>query len=164
MQKMEETCPQLLDLIPKEREWLVNKDDRRSHGSAEEKKLELRLGPPGQDWSNLRDNTSISHKERDESLLSLGYFYNNNSNGNQTHHFDSSEKKTVLPSPWSSPPSGYHNQTKGPSFLQYSPSSQSLPVTQKASQSCCTKVVDLQSAEKKASVNTAVTNNTSQKR
>ncbi|KAK9923481.1 hypothetical protein M0R45_031898 [Rubus argutus] len=163
MQKMEETCPQLLDLIPKEREWLVNKDDRRSHGSAEEKKLELRLGPPGQDWSNLRDNTSISHKERDESLLSLGYFYNN-SNGNQTHHFDSSEKKTVLPSPWSSPPSGYHNQTKGPSFLQYSPSSQSLPVTQKASQSCCTKVVDLQSAEKKASVNTAVTNNTSQKR
>lgn len=164
MQKMEETCPQLLDLIPKEREWLVNKDDRRSHGSSEEKKLELRLGPPGQDWSNLRDNTSISLKERDESLLSFGYFYNNNSNGNQTHHFASSEKKTVLPSPWSSPPSGYHNQTKGPSFLQYSPSSQSLPVTQKASQPCCTKVVDLQSAEKKAAVNTAVTNNTSQKR
>ncbi|XP_050384169.1 auxin-responsive protein IAA26 [Argentina anserina] len=160
--------PQLLDLIPNEREWLVNKGE--SHGSSEEKKLELRLGPPGQDWSNLTDNTSRGQKERDESLLSLGYFCNNSnsSNGNQTHHFACSERKTVLSSPWSSSssPSGYpQNQTKGPSFLQFSQSSQSLPVTQKASQPCCTKAVDLQSAEKKkASANSAVTNTTSQKR
>ncbi|XP_004302853.1 PREDICTED: auxin-responsive protein IAA26-like [Fragaria vesca subsp. vesca] len=164
MQKMEEACPQLLDLIPKEREWLVSKDE--SHGYSEEKKLELRLCPPGQDWSNLRDNTSRGQKERDESLLSLGYFYNSSSSGNQTHHFASSERKTVLSSPWSSSPSGYpNNQTKGPSFLQFSPSSQSLPVTQMTSQPCCTEAVDLQNAEKKkASANPAVTNNTSQKR
>lgn len=54
--------PQLLDLIPKERNWFVKREDdhnkdgsRRSHGHggvSDEKKLELRLGPPGvEDWS-----------------------------------------------------------------------------------------------------------------
>ncbi|PWA51094.1 auxin-responsive protein [Artemisia annua] len=41
----------LLDLIPNERNWLVKKED--DHGDGDEKKLELRLGPPGveEDWS-----------------------------------------------------------------------------------------------------------------
>ncbi|KAL8217380.1 hypothetical protein R6Q57_020753 [Mikania cordata] len=50
--------PQLLDLIPKDRNWFVNNDDhnfersKSSHGKGDEKKLELRLGPPGvEDWS-----------------------------------------------------------------------------------------------------------------
>lgn len=67
----EEIHPQLLDLIPKERNWFVKREDdehhntiiegrsssssssrRRSHGNGDEKKLELRLGPPCvEDWS-----------------------------------------------------------------------------------------------------------------
>ncbi|XP_071731913.1 auxin-responsive protein IAA18-like isoform X2 [Rutidosis leptorrhynchoides] len=57
----DEIHPQLLDLIPKERNWFVKKDDddydyvkglKRSHENGDEKKLELRLGPPGvEDWS-----------------------------------------------------------------------------------------------------------------
>ncbi|KAJ6711549.1 AUXIN-RESPONSIVE PROTEIN IAA17 [Salix purpurea] len=43
-----EACPRLLDLIPKERELLGDREDERS--SSEEKKLELRLGLPGEDW------------------------------------------------------------------------------------------------------------------
>ena len=41
----------LLNLIPNERNWLVKKED--DHGDGDEKKLELRLGPPGvdEDWS-----------------------------------------------------------------------------------------------------------------
>ncbi|KAK0596824.1 hypothetical protein LWI29_019372 [Acer saccharum] len=75
-----ETRPQLLDLIPKEREWLMMREsgERRHHGSSEEK-LELRLGPPGgEDWS-LKDN---NNRERDESLLSLSYFSSMNNNQN----------------------------------------------------------------------------------
>lgn len=45
----EEIHPQLLDLIPKERNWFMKKNEgsRNSHGHGDEKKLELRLGPPG---------------------------------------------------------------------------------------------------------------------
>ncbi|KAK9066218.1 hypothetical protein SSX86_013539 [Deinandra increscens subsp. villosa] len=55
----EETHPQLLDLIPNERNWFVTRDgdhniegSKSHHGNGDEKKLELRLGPPGvEDWS-----------------------------------------------------------------------------------------------------------------
>ncbi|CAL9009934.1 unnamed protein product [Prunus brigantina] len=173
----EEACPQLLDLIPRERDWIVKRDER-SHGSSEEKKLELRLGPPVEDWS-LNGN-SRSNKERDESLLSLGYFSpmssnnNNNKNKNVNHHqtqkfISSSDNSVLSSSPWSYQLGNIHQQqTKVPSFLHFTSSSQGLPVTpNKASQPCCTKVVDLQNAEKKvfspASANTAVPNS-SQKR
>lgn len=188
-----EVCPQLLDLISKDREWLVNRSEERSHGCSEEKKLELRLGPPGENWS-LKD-TSKSNREKDEYLLSLSYFSpvasiahktnisNHNNNGNQTLKCSSSDHNTVgvgsaLSSPWaSSSCSGYRTkiqhtqqqqQAKAPSFLQFSSTPQSLPVIAKeASQTCCTKVVELQNTEKKAcspaSANTAVPNS-SQKR
>ncbi|XP_015902428.2 auxin-responsive protein IAA26 isoform X1 [Ziziphus jujuba] len=189
--RKEEVCPQLLDLISKDREWLMNRGEERSHGCSEEKKLELRLGPPGgEDWS-LKDS-SKSNRGREESLLSLSYFspmasiaHNNNNNGNQALKCSSSDHNnpvgvgSALSSPWassSSSPSGYQakiqhiqqQQTKAPSFLQFSSTPQSLPVISKeAPQTCCTKVVDLQNAEKKAlspaSANTAVPNS-SQKR
>ncbi|KAL5716213.1 hypothetical protein ACHQM5_017936 [Ranunculus cassubicifolius] len=44
-----ETCPQLLDL------WLMKGDEnmKKNMGEvAEEKKLELRLAPPGEDWED----------------------------------------------------------------------------------------------------------------
>lgn len=162
-----EACPRLLDLIPKEREWLGKREDERS--SSEEKKLELRLGPPGEDWS--LKNTS--NRERHESQLnSFGYFTNGNQ---QTHKFPSSAENSHV---W------FNQQQQGqvapPPFLKFPSSStpptatasqQSLPVMAKeSSQPCCTKaVVELQQgAEKKAfsppaPANTAVPNS-SQKR
>ncbi|KAL6956791.1 hypothetical protein U1Q18_042645 [Sarracenia purpurea var. burkii] len=64
-------CPQLLDLIPKDLECFVQRGEQRGHGCSEEKKLELRLGPPGEkveeeDWSSKdKHNSGVS---------SLGYF------------------------------------------------------------------------------------------
>ncbi|KAL2516285.1 Auxin-responsive protein IAA26 [Forsythia ovata] len=62
-------CPQLLDLIPKEREWLVKSAQETNHGLPEEKKLELRLGPPGGDWTIKQVNGP-----KNESLLPFGHF------------------------------------------------------------------------------------------
>ncbi|KAF5741649.1 hypothetical protein HS088_TW10G00653 [Tripterygium wilfordii] len=161
--KNAKACPNLLDLIPKEREWLVKRDEERVHGSSVEKNLELKLGPPGvQDWS-MKNSSRNNNKERDNEKsinLSLGYFSSMTSstnNGNLTQKLSSSEN---LSSPWS---------TKGSSFLQFpSTTHQSLPVMAKeSSQPCCTRVVNLQSAENKAfspsPANTAVPNS-SQKR
>lgn len=160
-----EACPRLLDLIPKERELLGDREDERS--SSEEKKLELRLGLPGEDWP--LKNT----RERHESQLnSFGYFTNGN---NQTQKFPSSAENSHV---W------FNQQQKGqvaPPFLTFPSSTtttptatapqQSLPVMAKeSSQPCCNKaVVELQQcAEKKAfsppaPANTAVPNS-SQKR
>ncbi|PSS07393.1 Auxin-responsive protein [Actinidia chinensis var. chinensis] len=65
-------CPQLLDLIPKDREWLVQRGEQRSHGSkSEEKKLELRLGPPGEDYGAKLEREG---RKKEDGVLSLGYF------------------------------------------------------------------------------------------
>ncbi|GMQ08495.1 hypothetical protein CsSME_00052197 [Camellia sinensis var. sinensis] len=164
MENKDEDCPQLLDLIPKNREWIVQRGDRhRSHGSSEEKKLELRLGPPGeqeeQDWT--KNNNS---RERGGSLSSVGYFSNmasltHNNGGNRVENgwinnqkvsFSDNPVGKTLKTPWSSSPFIHQIQTNNP----------------QSSQTCGTKGgVDLQkSAEKKAfSANTAVPNS-SQKR
>ncbi|PSR96886.1 Auxin-responsive protein [Actinidia chinensis var. chinensis] len=71
-----EGCSKLLDLIPKDREWLLRRDKQRSHGCSEEKNLELRLGPPGGGGDE-----DIGSGEREDSMLSLGYFSNNNTCG-----------------------------------------------------------------------------------
>lgn len=63
-------CPQFLDLISKE-EWQVKSAEETSHGLSEEKKLELRLGPPGGDWTIKQINGP-----KNESPLSFGYFTN----------------------------------------------------------------------------------------
>ncbi|XAR67673.1 hypothetical protein NMG60_11002528 [Bertholletia excelsa] len=75
--------PQLLDLIPKDREWLLQRDDEhRSHESLEEKKLELRLGPPG---------------DREDSNLSIAHL--TNTLGSK-RGFPSFPEKPVLSPPW----------------------------------------------------------------
>ncbi|KAE8718381.1 Auxin-responsive protein IAA7 [Hibiscus syriacus] len=144
---VESSCPQLLNLIPQGREWHhVKREDERKDGSSVEKKLELRLGPPGEDNS----------EGDDESLLSLGYF-------------SSSSMGSVLSTPWGK--NHHQQQTKTCSFLQFPSTTappHSLPVMAKeSSQPCCNKAVDLQDAERKAfnlPANTAVPLNTSQKR
>ncbi|KDP40855.1 hypothetical protein JCGZ_24854 [Jatropha curcas] len=158
-----EACPQLLDLIPREREWLVKRADERS---TEEKKLELRLGPPGEEWSLGKTAKNSDDRVRDEFLLSLG--------NQQTHKFSSPEN-TRAGSVWFNQQLSQQAKAATP-FLQFPPKTvtttqQSLPVTGKESSlPCCTKVVvDLQqSAEKKGfsqptPANTAVPNS-SQKR
>ncbi|XP_021294024.1 auxin-responsive protein IAA26-like [Herrania umbratica] len=170
-----EACPQLLDLIPQQRQWHMKREDERRRGSSEEKKLELRLGPPGEDnWSIKIDATKSNNKERDESLLSLGYFSSMNSNAKQTHTFPTPEDHpvgSVLSSPWANTHQHNHQpQTKPPSFLQFpSTAPQTLPVIAKeSSQPCCTKAVDLHNAERTAfsppPANTSVLLNSSQKR
>lgn len=133
-----EASPQLLDLISNEREWQMNK--RNEGKSSEERKLELRLGPPGEDWSL---GGKMKNTEREESLLSLGCFSPNNG-------FQSKA------SPW---PNYHHhhqgnnNKASSSSFLQ-----------------CPKVVVELQNGGdgkvfSPSSANTAVSQpNTSQKR
>ncbi|XP_030525241.2 auxin-responsive protein IAA26 isoform X2 [Rhodamnia argentea] len=74
-------APQLLDFIAKEREWLMKRLQEQSHGPPpppEDKALELRLGPPGdEDRSNI-DFTKNCDLQKDESPLSLGYFNGRN--------------------------------------------------------------------------------------
>ncbi|XP_061359132.1 auxin-responsive protein IAA26-like [Gastrolobium bilobum] len=163
-----EVSPQLLDLISNEREWQMNRNEGKS---SEERKLELRLGPPGEDWS-LNDKMKKGNtEERDESLLSLGYLSTlphaimSSNNGFQSHNISTSDTPcgAMLPCPWAS--TGYQQGNKASSFLQF-PSSQ--PVMGKdSSQTCCPKVVELQNGDKKvfspSSANTAVPNS-SQKR
>ncbi|XWS11998.1 hypothetical protein CRYUN_Cryun37aG0052800 [Craigia yunnanensis] len=167
-----EACPQLLDLIPQEREWHVKREDERRHGSSEEKKLELRLGPPGEDNWSIEDATKNNNRESDESLLPFGYFSSMKSNGKQTHKFPSPEDHpvgSVLSTPWAKNHQHNRQQQTKPPFLQFpSTAQQILPVIAKeSSQPCCTKAVDLHNAEKKSfspPANKAVPPNSSQKR
>ncbi|XP_028756203.1 auxin-responsive protein IAA26 isoform X2 [Neltuma alba] len=110
----EEVSPQLLDLIPTDREWHENRDEERSHRkSSEERKLELRLAPPGEEDDVARG--------RDESLLSLGYF---------SAPINGGRAQKTASSPWASS-AGFQekktqtiNQHRGvsSSFLQSQPS------------------------------------------
>lgn len=62
----EEDCPQLLDLIPRDQKWSSAGDIAGKNQISDDKKLELRLGLPGEaDWSG---------KQRNDSVLSFGYF------------------------------------------------------------------------------------------
>ncbi|GMH17643.1 hypothetical protein Nepgr_019484 [Nepenthes gracilis] len=161
LSEKEAACPKLLDLIPRDREWVLNREggQQRSHGCTDEEKLELRLGLPGDDDScwPTKNNPKI---EREESFLSLRYLSSmTHSNGNNS-----------FPTPW--PCSGYQlhqqNQQHSPkvSFLQYHTSSPA--VAKESSQPCSTGMAELQKAEKAFSSaappnNTAVPGN-SQKR
>ncbi|CAH2053541.1 unnamed protein product [Thlaspi arvense] len=88
-----ETCPKLLDLIPQGRKWY----HEEKKNSDQEKKLELRLGPPGVDEddrsamntetrNNIKQQQNIKKESEDKSIFSL--------NGN---HFSPSNKTTHVP-------------------------------------------------------------------
>ncbi|KAK7294266.1 hypothetical protein RJT34_17153 [Clitoria ternatea] len=95
---------------------------QRSHkSSSEERELELRLGPPGEEC--FSGSMKKSHRERDESQFSLGYF------SFSTQKVSSSEKPgpggAILPSLWPSTSYHLHNQhqpkvnAEVSSFLQF---------------------------------------------
>lgn len=66
--------PQLLDLIPNERDWMIKEvgGGRKCIGVSEEKKLELRLGlPGGEDWPAVKEKRE---EHSVESALSLGHY------------------------------------------------------------------------------------------
>lgn len=110
-----------------------------SQNSSEERKLELRLGPPGEEPIN--ENMKSVNRERGESPLTLGY-----STCHQQH-------------------SPHQAKAKASSFLQLSSSPQNMPVIRKNVSQPCGE--DLLNAEKNtfsiSSANTAVLNR-SQKR
>lgn len=155
----DEVCPKLLDLIPKEKEWHVNRknqqqqqeEEKEEETKSEQQKLELRLAPPGE-------------QQEDSSLLSLAFLsHNNNTRGflieenswiNGPKVSKSLNSKVLLSSGWS-------------------PNSQSLPPVmgkeslllqqQQQQQSCSNRlaVVDLQkNAEKKQPGSVNISNNT----
>ncbi|CAI9114220.1 OLC1v1014889C3 [Oldenlandia corymbosa var. corymbosa] len=186
-----EGCPKLLDLIPKEGEWNVKMEAGRD-GVSEEKKLELRLGPPGGDESSSPSLPSFNRFPNMMTNVSttsgMKRGFTDTANGSkQAQKFPSFSDdhvfSTTTTTPWStSSSSSAYNQGKGhqpqqqqtkgnSSFLQLQSTSQCLPavMSKESSQHCCPKTVDLQTAEKKAfsstsSANTAVPNSTAQKR
>ncbi|XP_058115342.1 auxin-responsive protein IAA26-like isoform X2 [Magnolia sinica] len=169
-----ESCQQFLDLIPNERDWLVR--DRGSFQVTEEKKLELRLGPPG-DWISKEN---CNRERHEESLLSLGYFPKAPKNGNpsagakrgfsdtvvaetgadsNSNHKVSSQKPAVLfqPPPWSSSPSASAFQKSA--FLQFQMQSiPSLPVLGKESSHANASKVEMQQAHEKNPCSSASVN------
>ncbi|KAE9585896.1 putative transcription factor interactor and regulator AUX-IAA family [Lupinus albus] len=153
--------PKLLDLISNEKEWNMNKSEGKC---SEERKLELRLGPPsGEDWcEDKMKNINNTSTERDESLLSLLSYFSNNGFQKQNLSTSDTPAKSILPSSWSSSTS-YQHQHQGSNKA-----SSFLVMGNDASQA---KLVELQNGavDKKvfstpSSANTAVLNNTSQKR
>lgn len=90
--RSEEVSPQLLDFISgdNKKEWLMNnKEGGKDKSCCEETKLELRLGPPGQEWPLNHHNNNINTKNKNDSLLSLGYF-------------PSQQNQKISTSPWAS--------------------------------------------------------------
>ncbi|XP_056167953.1 auxin-responsive protein IAA26-like [Syzygium oleosum] len=94
---------QLLDFVAKEREWLMKRFQEQSHGTPppEDKALELKLGPPGDEDQSNKDFTMNYKLEKDESLLSLGYFNGGNQAQAQNFapylQFSPSTSQTQLP-------------------------------------------------------------------
>ncbi|XP_010528942.1 PREDICTED: auxin-responsive protein IAA26-like [Tarenaya hassleriana] len=87
-------CPKLLNLIPKDREWYQNEKSSSACCSTEEKKLELRLGLPGDDdyclemkntetRNNSKNMKNAKHDTEDSSLFCLG------------NHFSPSTTRTI---------------------------------------------------------------------
>ncbi|XAR50689.1 hypothetical protein NMG60_11005084 [Bertholletia excelsa] len=145
--------------MAKDREWQDQRDGQINHGpSSEEKKLELKLGLPGdEDWST-KDESGTNNGDptaRDKPILSLGYLspMANCLSHNPTQRFSFSENPagTGLSSPWSSSSFQVNTQQANAPFLQLQSNPQNLPAMSKeSSQSCSSRAVELQSAEKKA--------------
>ncbi|XP_068637144.1 auxin-responsive protein IAA26-like [Aristolochia californica] len=74
----EGSCKHFLELVPNGREWMVR--EKETSGVPVDRKLELRLAPPG-DWA---PNENASSRDKDDSLLSLGCFTNPSKNTTAT--------------------------------------------------------------------------------
>lgn len=183
---MGESCPKLLDLIPKDTKLVGNnrEGDEKRHGcgSDDSKKLELRLGLPGEEGrsnqNNLLKNKYVRQKEESQ-VLSLSYFspYKRSQDQKQAGLSNSPHLPRTLwpcsgyqpqPQPQPQPQQKHHHHHYSASpFAQYQTGPKGLPVMPKESQPSYTRIVNLQNAEKKAfspaSANTAVPNS-SQKR
>ncbi|KAG6398049.1 hypothetical protein SASPL_139499 [Salvia splendens] len=143
----DEGCPQLLDLIPK---WATKRGDERSHGISVERKLELRLGPPGGEWTIKESSTATCGERERDRLLSLGYF-----------PASPCPQNTVL-----KPPSPWQQHHLHPSYLHLQHGQGQVAVSKESPQSCSNRAAAEQTAaEKKAfsAANTAV-HKTAQKR
>ena len=180
---MSECSPKLLDLISKEKEKMIKEEvsnDERRYGG-DEKKLELRLGLPGdENWCSKHHLQKSREREHSSSssLLSLGPGYyspsSNHNNGGKGVIGCAQEQNYHS---WSSQQQQKQTQSSSCPFVQQQQYSKTCTQQTKgvsvmgkdSSQPCCTRIVDLQSAEKKkafsppSAAHTAVPN-TSQKR
>lgn len=76
-----EICPKLLEFIPQGRRRNWFQDEKTSVYNTEEKKLELKLGPPGDEYEDCTTKKMIIKKEpKDKSILS-----GNNNNKTTSH-------------------------------------------------------------------------------
>nr|KYP54136.1 Auxin-responsive protein IAA26 [Cajanus cajan] len=105
---------------------------QRNHKSSEERKLELRLGPPGEESPN--ESIKKCNRERNESSLTLGYF--------STQKISSSDKPgpggAMLPSAWPSTSYHQHQPKAKASFLQLQSCPKNMIVMGKdVPQLCC---------------------------
>jgi len=106
---------------------------QRSHRSSEERKLELRLGPPSEE--SLNGSIKKCFTERNESPLTLGY--------SSTHEISTSDKPgpggAMLTTAWRS--TSYHQhqaKPKAPSFFQLQSRPQNMLMMRKeVPQLCC---------------------------
>ncbi|OVA08535.1 AUX/IAA protein [Macleaya cordata] len=161
-------CPQLIDLIHNDRKWVGRENGGNFGRVAEEKKLELKLGPPGEEAWFINENNKNHNSSAKPSFGCFSSMVSETLNSkNQNHKFSSMETQpvgTIFSSSWcpgSSPsPSNFHMKTQQqfqqlkPSYLQFQSVPQNLPaVAKESSQLCNTKVVvELQKnhTEKKA--------------
>lgn len=106
--RKDEGCLQFLDLIPKEkRDWVIKSAEQTSHGLSEEKKLELRLGPPGGDsdcdWTTIKESPWLHHHQaKPRFLLHLPTVMKESSqpcSNNKVAEMKTSEKKAFSPAP-----------------------------------------------------------------
>ncbi|XP_072962369.1 auxin-responsive protein IAA6-like isoform X2 [Typha angustifolia] len=96
-------CPKLLDLIPNERHWMVRDPGggggKSGLGAEEERKLELKLGPPG--------------REEEPSILSLGYFSKASKTTTNIYNLYSGAKRGFLDTVETKPKDHHQQQQNG---------------------------------------------------
>lgn len=105
--KREALRPQLLDLIPDEKEWKLRealglgRSRNTGFGGDEDKKLELKLGLPGLIEEEIAATSRVNRVQQESPALSLGYFpkhsnttTNNTTTGAKRGFLDTIEAKT----------------------------------------------------------------------
>ncbi|XVF35401.1 hypothetical protein REPUB_Repub18cG0142200 [Reevesia pubescens] len=174
-----EEYPQLLNLNPTNNEWLVN------HKVSEDRKLELRLAPPGE-FLGYNNNTIHGAKRAFQHTAETKTGEKNwsrDATENKCQKISCTEKTgdtmNCTPTPWSSgstPYSAFQRDTKKSqhpkaSFFQNLPISKKLAgMAEDFSQPCSSRMAEVQFPDRKACSSLALadadtaTNNTSNKR
>lgn len=132
--RKDDGCPQLLDLIPRDGQWVTKRAEETSHGVSEEKKLELTLGPPRGEWT-----TACLERE---GLLSLGYF----------------PPSPCLQNPVLTAPSPWQSHKLHPPYLHLQSGQGQVAVNEESSQPCSNRAAEQSAAAEKKAFSAAAAN------